>query len=711
MRLPNLTAATVFAIATCIGLARDAQAAGENPEAYKQPFQIQPESISGIDFTAENHGNIKDCEVVNLICNHLIIDTIHVTNRPVIIFKAGLVASNTHIKSKPCSAKNCTNIISTVYIDMDKPCSKKPPKACKGVSVLDDAPPKSVEADSDSENTSKLEEDDNDDELSGVSMNGDDQPGDEELFLGKKHHRHHGHNGHRLHHRNRLRHHRHRHEKGPKHPWLNRCVSIGTFCGTHIFGYRFAANAVYACDKIDGKPKFTTACIGGCRNGACIIEPITTEPAIRIATKTGGPTTTTAATTDATTTTTAATTTSTATTTTTTAATKIAIIGAIASTAATTTTTAIITTTTAATTTTSTATTTTTAETTTTTAETTTTTAATKAAITAAIASTAATTTTTAAITTTTTETTTTTAETTTSTATTTTTTAAITTSTTATKTTIAETTTTTAATTTSTTVTTTATAEITTSTAATTTTTAATKTAITAALAPTAATTTTTAATTTTSNCIPLIEPLANMIHDFFTISAQLLGDEAPESVQAVLEKNITAYFDSDINGSGSAAASVAPTLPQIMAVIKDMQPSLSSTFNITDSVFQTFYDTVGAFTKAASDYAACTGAKPDCLSLVLLTGHLINIGWPILRAKLAIMFPSSIAAFDALQPTVDNIWKDLIFLNEAGLTDLSTFITDQTTGSAGAALPAPIKTILDVAKPIVGIIKNCAN
>jgi hypothetical protein len=61
MRLPNLTAATVFAIATCIGLARDAQAAGENPEAYKQPFQIQPESISGIDFTAENHGNIKDC--------------------------------------------------------------------------------------------------------------------------------------------------------------------------------------------------------------------------------------------------------------------------------------------------------------------------------------------------------------------------------------------------------------------------------------------------------------------------------------------------------------------------------------------------------------------------------------------------------------------------------------------------------------------------
>jgi hypothetical protein len=245
-------------------------------------------------------------------------------------------------------------------------------------------------------------------------------------------------------------------------------------------------------------------------------------------------------------------------------------------------------------------------------------------------------------------------------------------------------------------------------------------------------------------------------MIHDFFTISAQLLGDEAPESVQAVLEKNITAYFDSDINGSGSAAASVAPTLPQIMAVIKDMQPSLSSTFNITDSVFQTFYDTVGAFTKAASDYAACTGAKPDCLSLVLLTGHLINIGWPILRAKLAIMFPckllhcmetpfhsfcffhftlslcfsatnfliesiaifyvfplylASIAAFDALQPTVDNIWKDLIFLNEAGLTDLSTFITDQTTGSAGAALPAPIKTILDVAKPIVGIIKNCAN
>jgi hypothetical protein len=89
-------------------------------------------------------------------------------------------------------------------------------------------------------------------------------------------------------------------------------MSIGTFCGTHIFGYRFAANAVYACDKIGDKPMFITACVGGCRNDACIIEPATTEPATSTITKTGGSTTT-----PVTTTTTGGVTTSAATTTTT----------------------------------------------------------------------------------------------------------------------------------------------------------------------------------------------------------------------------------------------------------------------------------------------------------------------------------------------------------------------------------------------------------
>jgi hypothetical protein len=70
---------------------------------------------------------------------------------------------------------------------------------------------------------------------------------------------------------------------------------------------------------------------------------------------------------------------------------------------------------------------------------------------------------------------------------------------------------------------------------------------------------------------------------------------------------------------------------------------------------------------------------------------------------------FLASILAFDALQPTVDEISDGLIAGNDAGLTDFLTFVTDQTTGLIGAALPAPIKAILDVVKPILNIIKNC--
>lgn len=69
MRLPNLTAATVLAIATCIGIVRDAQAAAEPHEAQQQSFQVQPELAPDVDFNAENHNKIKDCKLGHLGSN------------------------------------------------------------------------------------------------------------------------------------------------------------------------------------------------------------------------------------------------------------------------------------------------------------------------------------------------------------------------------------------------------------------------------------------------------------------------------------------------------------------------------------------------------------------------------------------------------------------------------------------------------------------
>lgn len=251
--------------------------------------------------------------MVNLVCDGTIIDTIYVTHRPVIVWGADLTASsNTHHKSKLCSAKQCTNIISTVHIDMDKPCYKKPLK--QHAAGSDDLSSDNVEdADTDVESTPDSEEED--DEVEGTNLN-DEKSDDEELSLGKKHHKHHGHGHHHHHHhgkhhhykgghhrhhhhRNRPHHHRHRHENKATHPWVNRCVCVGIFCGTHIFGYEFAANAVYTCDKIGDRPKFTKACVGGCRNGDSIIAPITTttDGTKPTSTTSGGVTPTTATTT------------------------------------------------------------------------------------------------------------------------------------------------------------------------------------------------------------------------------------------------------------------------------------------------------------------------------------------------------------------------------------------------------------------------------
>ncbi|KAF9153404.1 hypothetical protein BG015_003473 [Linnemannia schmuckeri] len=240
-----------------------------------------------------------NCEVVNLVYD-----------KPVIVFGADLNASsNTHHKSKPCSAKHCTNVTSTVHVDMDRPCSKKPSK--QDAAVTGDASSDSVE------------EPDTD----GISLilrrkmtrcrvpTYDEKSDDEELLLGKKHHKHCKHHGIMI--------------MATIITGENTTNTTNTIITTAITtrspnalgstaAYNFAANAVYTCDKIGGKPKFTTAYVGGCRNGECIILPITkTTDGLKTTTTTFAlRTTTTSATADATTTTTSGATTDVTTTTT-----------------------------------------------------------------------------------------------------------------------------------------------------------------------------------------------------------------------------------------------------------------------------------------------------------------------------------------------------------------------------------------------------------
>ncbi|KAG0041777.1 hypothetical protein BGZ83_001322, partial [Gryganskiella cystojenkinii] len=62
----------------------------------------------------------------------------------------------------------------------------------------------------------------------------------------------------------------------PAHPWEGLCVSLGTHCGSGLFGYSFTTNGIYKCDQIGVKPIFIKNCNGGCNFGIC--ESETSKP-------------------------------------------------------------------------------------------------------------------------------------------------------------------------------------------------------------------------------------------------------------------------------------------------------------------------------------------------------------------------------------------------------------------------------------------------
>ncbi|KAG0030289.1 hypothetical protein BGZ83_004783, partial [Gryganskiella cystojenkinii] len=141
---------------------------------------------------------------------------------------------------------------------------------------------------------------------------------------------------------------------------------------------------------------------------------------------------------------------------------------------------------------------------------------------------------------------------------------------------------------------------------------------------------------------CIALIKPIKDLISQTLkTIEGLPLGPEASALLKTAVGTNLSAYFDNSIDTVGSTSAILAATIPQLVDVIKAAQASLGPALGIADPAFQVLYDLLGQFTKAFADLAACTGAKPNCTGLVVLLGYAIKVGWPILRADLAVKFP----------------------------------------------------------------------
>ncbi|KAG9067205.1 hypothetical protein KI688_011987 [Linnemannia hyalina] len=191
----------------------------------------------------------------------------------------------------------------------------------------------------------------------------------------------------------------------------------------------------------------------------------------------------------------------------------------------------------------------------------------------------------------------------------------------------------------------------------------------------------------------------LKDSIRNSLVIIKELpLGPEASKLLKLALGTNLTAYFDNGVDSAGSIAATLAHTIPQIVRCHQERPESFQAVYGILDQIF-----------KESAELASCTGAKADCTGLVVLSGYVIKIGVPILRAYLTFKFPPAAAAFIVLQPTIGKTADGLIASNDAGLTDFLKLIVDQTTGIAGTLLPSPLEEILGITGPTLSIVKNC--
>ncbi|KAF9578581.1 hypothetical protein BGW38_005552, partial [Lunasporangiospora selenospora] len=168
---------------------------------------------------------------------------------------------------------------------MDKPCSKKLPAACAAeVAAEEEASDKADEEadeeadkEEDEADESTDEADDDDDEADeAVDQDGLAGTQDESnLWAHKKHKQHGKHSKHRKHrkHAKHAKHRKHRKHGNKKkkntHPYKDRCVAVGDFCGTQLYGCKFKPNALYRCKEVGKHPELVKICTEG---AGCIAE-------------------------------------------------------------------------------------------------------------------------------------------------------------------------------------------------------------------------------------------------------------------------------------------------------------------------------------------------------------------------------------------------------------------------------------------------------
>ncbi|KAF9549525.1 hypothetical protein EC957_003475 [Mortierella hygrophila] len=260
------------------------------------------------------------CEQIDLVCDHIIIDTITCPTEPILLLaeSGGADTPGFEATNNGGSKRKCT-VISQRYVQMPFPCHKTPEKCGSGLSLGDSI---AVQGETDAaypevdDAVDNTEETDVTDELVGGAADDDDEDdmaeNDDRIIAGgdaaqsplqKRTNSHKYHRHHRKPHHNKVIHHKHHHKGGKYghkhdkdgdngkkkgHSWAGLCTSSGNVCGYELFGCDFKLNAVYICTHPGAVPKMDGGCSGGCKKGECTEgrDPDVTNPDALIITTT-----------------------------------------------------------------------------------------------------------------------------------------------------------------------------------------------------------------------------------------------------------------------------------------------------------------------------------------------------------------------------------------------------------------------------------------
>ncbi|KAG0047824.1 hypothetical protein BGZ83_007201, partial [Gryganskiella cystojenkinii] len=296
MRLLASRLPTYAAIASiiCLSLTFAGDAAAEDDIAL--PNAGVKAAISDEDFEILNNGGKKkhhhlrhhhskkkknDKRILNLICDGVVIDNLVCKYKippPTIVYGQSPVEESQTPFGTLNNGGGGGKVVN-VFIVMDKPCSKYPPRLTAIANAEDGSEESEEPEDSGSDTRPDAEDEDDTEKDHGVGADGDvdTNTGDTDLWK-KNHHRNHGkhhrdrhgkhrHNGH--HHHNK--HDRHNRKK-PKHPYKDLCVAVGEFCGDNLYGCNFEFKTRYLCKAVGEKPivveRNAESC-SGTDNGKC----------------------------------------------------------------------------------------------------------------------------------------------------------------------------------------------------------------------------------------------------------------------------------------------------------------------------------------------------------------------------------------------------------------------------------------------------------